>query len=185
MPQDLDQIAAAASEDIEIASVRIALQNLLNRKREALHAAAHVGVTGRNPHAYARRNRDHRVGPSVNAATAAFSVAASTAPVIRIRVPAANSISIAPSQAGPIGSDVANGSAITFAGTKSNCDLASFCSVRNSRRQLRSSEREMPYRRAVADPCRGRWRLSSTILSFSSSDQRRRRPVSTTSSRLT
>src|SRR6516164_5064083 len=41
----------------------------------------------------------------------------------------------------------------------------------------------MPYRRAVAATWRGACKLSRTILSFSSSDQRRRRPVSTTSSR--
>jgi hypothetical protein len=43
----------------------------------------------------------------------------------------------------------------------------------------------MPYRRAVAATWRGDCKLSTTILSFSSSDQRRRRPVSTTSSRPT
>jgi len=43
----------------------------------------------------------------------------------------------------------------------------------------------MPYRRAVAATWRGACKLSRTILSFSSSDQRRRRPVSTTSSRST
>src|SRR5438552_1210740 len=41
----------------------------------------------------------------------------------------------------------------------------------------------MPYRRAVAATWRGACMLSRTILSFSSSHQRRRRPVSTTSSR--
>ena len=43
----------------------------------------------------------------------------------------------------------------------------------------------MQCRRAVADTWRGARKLSSTILSFSSSDQRRRRPVSTTLSRPT
>ena len=38
----------------------------------------------------------------------------------------------------------------------------------------------MPYRRAVDDIARGVCKLSRTILSFSSSVQRRRRPVSTT-----
>jgi hypothetical protein len=38
MPQNLDQIAAAAPEDVKIASVRIALQALLNCKSQALHA---------------------------------------------------------------------------------------------------------------------------------------------------
>lgn len=51
-----------------------------------------IGVAGRNPHPNVRRNGDHRGRPSVSAATAAFGVAASTVPVIRIRAPAANSI---------------------------------------------------------------------------------------------
>jgi hypothetical protein len=42
---------------------------------------------------------------------------------------------------------------------------------------------DMPWRRAVDDIARGASKLSLTIRSFSSSDQRRRRPVSTTSSR--
>src|SRR5205814_7095670 len=60
-----------------------------------------------------------------------------------------------------------------------------FGSGRNDRRHRSSNEREMPYRRAVAATRRGVCKLSRTILSFSSSDQRRRRPVSTTSSRST
>jgi hypothetical protein len=43
----------------------------------------------------------------------------------------------------------------------------------------------MPWRLAVEDIARGVCRLSMTIRSFSSSDQRRRRPVSTISSRST
>lgn len=42
----------------------------------------------------------------------------------------------------------------------------------------------LPYRRAVAATRRGSDRFSKTIRAFSSSDQRRRRPVSTTSSRF-
>jgi hypothetical protein len=53
-------------------------------------------MAGREPYPHASWQRDHRAGPSASAATAAFSVAASTAPVIRIRAPAAKSISIAP-----------------------------------------------------------------------------------------
>src|SRR4051812_27067144 len=41
----------------------------------------------------------------------------------------------------------------------------------------------MPCRRAVEETCRDPLRLSATIRSFSSSFQRRRRPVSTTSTR--
>jgi hypothetical protein len=46
-------------------------------------------------------------------------------------------------------------------------------------RQVTSRERDKPYRRAVAPARRGSDRLSKTIRAFSSSDQRRRRPVST------
>jgi hypothetical protein len=45
------------------------------------------------------------------------------------------------------------------------------------------NEREMPWRLAVDGIVRGVSKLSDTIQSFSSSDQRRRRPVSTTSDR--
>src|SRR5215213_7321247 len=133
MPKNLDQIAAAASEDVEIACMRIALQALLNTQSQALHAAAHVRVAGRDPDPDAAGNRDHRVRPSANAATAAFSVDASTAPVIRIRAPAANSISIAPLLAGRTGSGVTSGSGINFAGTKLNwVPVASFGSGRKT-----------------------------------------------------
>ena len=47
-----------------------------------------------------------------------------------------------------------------------------------ARRHRISNDRDMPYRRAVAEICRGVRKLSRTILSFSSSDQRRRRLVS-------
>ena len=47
-----------------------------------------------------------------------------------------------------------------------------------------SSWLEIPCRRAVADDSRGAEKLSSTIRSFSAADHRRRRPVSTISSRL-
>jgi hypothetical protein len=55
----------------------------------------------------------------------------------------------------------------------------------NERRHITSNERDMPWRLAVEDIARGVCRLSMTIRSFSSSDQRRRRPVSMTSSRST
>jgi hypothetical protein len=51
-------------------------------------------------------------------------------------------------------------------------------------RQANSNWLEIPCRRAVADASRGAEKLSSTIRSFSAADHRRRRPVSTISSRL-
>lgn len=80
--------------------------------------------------------------------------------------------------------DVGPDSATTIAGTKPG-RAAAFGSGRNERRHRSSNERETPYRRAVAATRRGACKLSRTILSFSSSDHRRRRPVSTTSSRST
>src|SRR4029450_13541531 len=186
MPKELDQLAALATEHVEIAAVRVAPKGFLHKQGHRVHAATHIGVTGRNPHPYAGRNGDHRGRPSASAATAAFSIAASTVPVIRIRAPAANSISIAPLLAGPTGPGVAPKSGTTLAGTKPICCAAGSCgSGRNNRRQRSSNERETPYRRAVAATWRGACKLSRTVLSFSSSDHRRRRPVSTTSSRST
>jgi len=87
--------------------------------------------------------------------TTAFSVAASTAPVIRIRAPAANSISIAP-PAGSTGPGVAPGSGTCIAGmTLVRWSAASGGSGRDARRHRSSNERETPYRRAVAATWRG------------------------------
>jgi hypothetical protein len=66
--------------------------------------------------------------------------------------------------------------------TKPASDLARFAT--KPLRQVTSRERDRPYRRAVAATRRGSDMLSKTIRAFSSSDQRRRRPVSTTSSRF-
>jgi hypothetical protein len=77
-------------------------------------------------------------------------------------------------------------SATTIAGTKPACCAPGPAgSGRNERRHVTSNERDMPWRLAVEDIARGVCRLSMTIRSFSSSDQRRRRPVSMTSSRST
>ena len=74
--------------------------------------------------------------------------------------------------------------ATIIAGTKpAACASGPVGSRRNARRHVTSNERDMPWRLAVEDIARGVCRLSMTIRSFSSSDQRRRRPVSTTSSR--
>src|SRR6476659_5688278 len=106
MPKDLDQLSALATEHIEVAAVRVALEDFQHHQGQRVHAATHIGVAGRNPHPYGGRNGDHRSRPSASAATAAFSVAASTAPVIRIRTPTANSISIDPLRAGATGQGV-------------------------------------------------------------------------------
>jgi hypothetical protein len=77
----------------------------------------------------------------------------------------------------------ATGSGSMIAGTKLGAATASSRSTFRLRRQVRSCARDTPCRRAVADTKRGPARLSSTIRTFSSSDHRRRRPVSTISRR--
>src|SRR5277367_966882 len=79
MPQNLGQIAATATEDIEITGMGIALQLLLNRQSQALQAPAHVRVPGRDPDPDATRNRDHRRARMESTrASAATSTPAST-----------------------------------------------------------------------------------------------------------
>jgi hypothetical protein len=59
MPEDFRLIAAPAAEDEKIATVRIALQALLNLQGQPLHAAPHVRVARRDPHPTALGNGDH------------------------------------------------------------------------------------------------------------------------------
>ena len=91
MPEDFRQIAAPASEDIEVAGMRIALQALLNLQRQTLHAAPHVRVARRNPDPNAVRNRDHRRD---SAFKTRVNAADSTSDQTKIRSPSASTISI-------------------------------------------------------------------------------------------
>src|SRR5689334_5614508 len=104
MPEDLDQIAAAAPEDVEIASMRIALQALLDRKRQALHAAAHVGVASGDPNPDAARNRDHR---PLRSSRTRCSASTSTSRSTRTRQPP-SSISMIPAFARGAGGENAD-----------------------------------------------------------------------------
>jgi hypothetical protein len=74
----------------------ITLEGFLHQQGQRVHAAAHVGMARRDPYPDPHRNCDHCRRPSASAATAAVNIAGSTAPVIRIRAPFTNSISIAP-----------------------------------------------------------------------------------------
>ena len=60
VPQDLDQIATPAAEDIQIARVWIAMETLLHLHRQPVHPAPHIGVAGGDPDPDTARNRDHR-----------------------------------------------------------------------------------------------------------------------------
>ena len=59
MPKAFDEIAAATAEQEDIAGMRVAVQLLLDLKRQPLHAATHVGVARRDPHPTSQRRRDH------------------------------------------------------------------------------------------------------------------------------
>jgi len=65
MPDDLHEIAAPAPENEEIASMGIAVEAFLNLQRQALHAAAHISMAGREPDPHARGDRDHPSARSV------------------------------------------------------------------------------------------------------------------------
>jgi hypothetical protein len=54
VPEDLDQIASAATEDKQMARTRIALERLLRQQGEATKTFAHVGVAGGQPRARRR-----------------------------------------------------------------------------------------------------------------------------------
>src|SRR5450631_796604 len=59
MPKNLGKIAPTPAEDIEIAGMGIALQALLYRQSQALHAPANVRVPSGDPDPDAARYRDH------------------------------------------------------------------------------------------------------------------------------
>src|SRR3954463_2640889 len=60
MPDDLDQVAAATSKNVEITGMRIPLHTLLEQTRKAGKAAAHIDVAGRKPHPHITRYGNHR-----------------------------------------------------------------------------------------------------------------------------
>src|SRR5665647_771651 len=96
MPDDLDQVAAAAPKNVEIANVRIPLQALLNQTRKARESAAHIGMAGRKPHPHIARYGNHRRSSTPRTrASASGSTCASTQ--MRRRLP--RSISISPFRA--------------------------------------------------------------------------------------
>ena len=91
MPENSDQVTAAAAKNVEIAAVRVAPQRLLNLQRQAVHAAPRVRPANRQPHPHPARNRDHR---RRNAAITAEASSGGTDAEIRTREPPATSTSI-------------------------------------------------------------------------------------------
>jgi hypothetical protein len=82
-------VALATPEDVEIAGMGVALQVLLDQKGQALHALAHVCVSGGDPDPDAGWNRDHR-----SARSAAVTKAGDAEAEMLTRPPRANSTMI-------------------------------------------------------------------------------------------
>src|SRR6516164_989061 len=85
-------MTSLASENVQIAGMRIALQDFLDLQRQAVHPAPHVGVADGQPNPDPRRNRDHR---PANALTTAAANPAGIEAGMRMRAFPATSISIA------------------------------------------------------------------------------------------
>src|SRR5215469_11433763 len=170
VPQNLDQPAATAAKHKKLPAVRIALELLLHQERQAVEASPHVGMARRQPHPDAGRKRDHdRRSFAASAPTAADTVAASTAPVIRSRVPSASSISITPTGAGSPDAAV---SAMIRTGAKSGATL---CRKQRWRRHLYNWLGCSPASRASADTTAPGSSDAATSRSFSAELHRRRR----------
>src|ERR1700726_4845203 len=97
MPKNLGEIAPTPAEDIEIAGMGIALQALLNRQSQALHASAHVGVARGDPDPDAAWYRDHR---RLRTSRTRPNASASTFSSTLTRLPSPSSISIRPRRFG-------------------------------------------------------------------------------------
>src|SRR5262245_9129507 len=112
--------------------VRIPLKHLLHQQRQAIKALAHIGVAGRQPHPRATRDRDHRrLLPFASALISAATVETSTTPLIRIRPPPANSISITPALSGKAGDGGVAGSGNTVTGENAGRDAGRHSSCRH------------------------------------------------------
>jgi hypothetical protein len=133
VPQDLRHIAATASEDVEIASMGIALETLLNLQRQTLHAATHVSMPRRNPDPDAGRDWDH---DRDNAFRTRVSAAVSTSAHTMIRSPPASTISIWPVEPELECSTAVSGSIVT--GKIAVTSVAAEGSKPNCRRQVKS-----------------------------------------------
>ena len=96
VPEAFQKIAAATAKYEKVTSEGIAPEPLLDEQRQAVHAAAHVGVARGDPHPGGGGDRDHR--RSSTSSTRA-SASASTAPSTTTRRPRPTSITMRPGAA--------------------------------------------------------------------------------------
>ncbi len=178
MPQDLYQITFAPPEAEDLTAMRIATKALLHLQRQAVHTATHVRHAARDPYLHPGRKGDH--GASRTGSRRARIVGSSEAGIVSRR-PFGSPISIVLATSDGGGEATSHDAAIgveIVTGTKPVGAEPLRRPLRYSRRQRVNNDRDSPYRRAVTEPCRKPCRLSSTIRTFSSSDQSRRRPRS-------
>src|SRR3954469_12629565 len=148
-------------------------QRPLNHERQAIEAPAHVGVAGRQPDPRPIRHRDHRRYLTfASAFISAVTVGAATAPVIRIRPPAANSISITPALSATGGPKADSGSGVMATGLNAagTWDRSQSCW-----RQRNNWLTWIPAARATSEATAPGSMAAVTIRSFSDRDQLRRR----------
>lgn len=157
--------------------MRIATDPLLQLQCEPVHPAAHVRHTARDPDPHSGRKRCHR--GSGTASRAARCAGVSETGIV-LRHPFVSVMSIRVSSPSREGRCAGAGRALSIAsGTKPTPGTgAARAALRYPRRQIESRDREIPYRRAVAEPGLEPRRLSSTIRTLSASDPCRRRPAS-------
>ena len=114
MPDDLQKVALAPAENVEIAGVRVALQRLLHQNRKGAKSFSHIRMARRQPDPNPGRYRDHRRQSALM--TRASAAASTSAPTV-IRSPALSRISIRPISSEPPSPGVGAGSFVTVTGT--------------------------------------------------------------------
>ena len=169
MPENFRQIAATAPEYVKVAGVGIALQLLLNLKRQTLHAPAHVRVTHRDPDAASRGYRDHDRG-AFNAAA----IADEGAPAwMRTRTSFSSTSITAEPEFDDVGEEGAAGAGSMTTGA--NPRASASAAWRISRRHLKTRLVQTSSRRATSAITAPGSEIAARIRARSSSLHRRRR----------
>jgi hypothetical protein len=93
VPQDLQQIVAAAAKDVDAARMQIARQRLLHLQGQSVHPTPHVGGAGREPDAHAGGRHNSRSTDRTRRSATKLTVSPT-----RTRISPTSSISIDPAQ---------------------------------------------------------------------------------------
>jgi len=153
VPEQLHKIAPTSTEAEDLACVRVTAEALLHLESQRIHAAPHVRDTTGDPDAHARRKGDHarsktwmsrpNASGSMLVGTARRRPFTSVTSTVSLAALVEDVTIAAPGCSGAIDTGE-NGTGGPPSSRPSRCSF----------RHRVSSEREMPYRRAVAEPCR-------------------------------